>query len=94
MPTTISSPEDRAKIKAALKDISNLMTKVEDIRATIKESLTELSKEYDIPKRTINKMAKVYHKQSFFETQQENDEFETLYETVVESTSVNTSIQP
>lgn len=81
------SPADRANIKEVFKDIDHLLTQIEIARESIKEHIKALSSEFDIPKRTLNKMAKVYHAQSFHETQQEHEEFEDLYESVVNSQS-------
>ena len=83
------SPEQRANIKEVFKDIDHLLTQIEIARGSIKEHIKALSAEYNIPKRTLNKMAKVYHAQSFHETQQEHEEFEDLYESVVNSTTTN-----
>lgn len=83
----ISSPADRAKIKKMLSEISNSYTRISAEKDLIKETISDLSKEYEIPKRTLNKMAKIYHKQSYSLEQQAFEEFEELYENIVETTS-------
>lgn len=80
---TISCQEDREKIKNALNAISASLTTIEAEKDLIKDIVKEIVDEYDLPKRTVNKMAKVYHKQNFSEEVATNDEFETLYEEVV-----------
>lgn len=80
---TISCQEDREKIKNALNAISASLTNIEAEKDIIKDIVKEIVDEYDLPKRTVNKMAKVYHKQNFSEEVATNDEFETLYEEVV-----------
>lgn len=77
------SPEAITKIKAVFQDIDHLMSQVESLKDSIKDHITGLSDEYDLPKRTLNKMAKVYHAQNFMEEQQRNEEFELLYQNVV-----------
>lgn len=86
--TQISSPTDRAKIKKMLGEISNSYTRVAAERDLIKETISEMSQEFNLPKKTLNKMAKVYHKQNFHVEQADNEEFEDLYTTIVET--VNT----
>jgi hypothetical protein len=86
--TQISSPADRAKIKKMLGEISNSYTRIAAERDLIKETVTEMSQEFNLPKKTLNKMAKVYHKQNFHVEQADNEEFEDLYTTIVET--VNT----
>jgi len=81
------SPEDRFKMKQVFKDIDSLLTTIETCRASIKDHVSALSEEFDIPKKVLNKMTRVYHSQTFQVTQQENDEFETLYQTVVHTSS-------
>lgn len=82
--TQISSPADRAKIKKMLGEISNSMTRIEGERDLIKETIKEMSQEFNLPKRTLNRMAKVYHKQNFLREREEHEEFEGLYTTIVQ----------
>lgn len=84
---SISSTEDRKKIREMLQEVSNSMTRIAGEKDYIREAIKEFSKEYEIPKRTLNKMAKIYHKQSYNLEQQEFEEFETLYETILNPTA-------
>ena len=84
MTQSISSPVDRAKIKKMLAEISGSMTRVEAERDYIKESVKEMSAEFQLSKKTLNKMARVYHKQNFNEEVASHEEFEDLYETIVQ----------
>jgi hypothetical protein len=81
----ITSPADRKKIKDALQEISNSMTRMDAERDLIKEIKADLHEDFkeQLSKKQISKMARVYHKQNFTEEQQAADEFETLYEEVV-----------
>lgn len=83
--TQISSLADRAKIKKMLGEISNSLTRVAAERDLIKETISEMSKEFNLSKRQLNRMAKVYHKQNFLREQEEHSEFEDLYTSIVES---------
>jgi hypothetical protein len=73
---------DKKAIKDALGEISNSLTRNEAERDFIKEVLNDLHQKFQIPKKTLSKMAKVYHKQNFNEEVALNDEFETLYQTL------------
>lgn len=81
----ITNPADRKKIKDALQEISDSMTRMEAERDLIKEIKTDLHDQFktQLTKKQISKMARVYHKQNFSEEQRDADEFETLYAEVV-----------
>lgn len=82
--TQISSPTDREKIKKNLDELSNSYTRIAAERDLIKEMISEMADEFELPKRTLNKMAKTYYKQSFLKEQQDQEDFESLYTTIVE----------
>lgn len=82
--TPISSPTDREKIKKMLDELSDSYTRIAAERDLIKETIGEMSEEFELPKRTLNKMAKTYYKQSFLKEQQDQEDFESLYTTIVE----------
>ena len=84
MTQSISSPVDRDKIKNMLAEISGSMTRIEAERDYIKESVKEMSAEFQLSKKTLNKMARVYHRQNFNEEVASHEEFEDLYETIVQ----------
>ena len=81
----INNPADRKKIKDALNEISNSMTRISAERDLIKDIKASLFEEFKdkLTKKQIGKMARVYHKQNFKEECEESTEFETLYESVV-----------
>jgi hypothetical protein len=85
MMSQISNPADRVKIKKMLGEVSNSMTRIEGERDLIKETIKEMSQEFNLSKRQLNRMAKVYHKQNFTREQEEHSEFEDLYTSIVES---------
>jgi ssDNA-specific exonuclease RecJ len=70
-----------------LAEISGSMTRIEAERDYIKESVKEMSAEFQLSKKTLNKMARVYHKQNFSEEVASHEEFEDLYETIVQGQS-------
>lgn len=74
--------QDRKKIRDAMQEASNSLIRIDAERDLIKNIITDLNDAYQIPKKTISKMIKVYHKNNFQEEVASADEFETLYETV------------
>ena len=81
----VSNPADRKKIADALNEISNAMYRIQGEKDYIKETVDDLSKKFDINKKILNRMARIHYKQAFLETVAENDEFETLYENIMNS---------
>lgn len=80
IPTSI---EDRAAIRKALDQISEEYTNIETSRSRIKEILNALEDKYKTPKKTMSKVAKLYHKQSVSEFESEASEIKAIYKTIV-----------
>jgi Transcriptional regulator DsbA len=87
MTQSISSPTDRAKIKKMLGEISGSMTRMEAERDLIRETIKTMSDEFQLPKKTLSRMAKVYHKQNYTQEVAEHEEFEDLYQLIVQEKS-------
>jgi hypothetical protein len=77
---SISSPEDKKKIFDAVREISNSMLRAEAERDLIKEIVKEISDTYQIPRKTVKKIAVTFHKQNLTQVNQEHEEFVDLYE--------------
>ncbi len=77
-----SSPDDRKKIRGALEEISNSLTRIEAERSLIKEILQDVEDNFELPKKYTRKVAKIFHKQNFAEVKTEQEDLETIYETV------------
>lgn len=79
----LSNPKDRENLFKVIKDCSDAMTRAEAEGDFVKESITEVSKKLDLPKKLVARMVKVYHKQNYDEEVAVHDQFEKLYETVI-----------
>lgn len=79
----ITNPADKQKLLGVLKECSASKTRMEAERDLVKEAVGNISKELQLPKKIINKMVKVYHKQNFDEEVAVQDQFETLYQNIV-----------
>lgn len=71
--TQLNDPKVATAVKKSLQDISDQMTIMEGYKATIKEAIKGLSEEHDIPKKTLNWLAKTHHRQSYQSAVDEND---------------------
>ena len=79
----ISNPADRDKLLGVLKECSNSLVRMEAERDLIKEAVKDICDKLQLPKRVVNKMVKVYHKQNFDEEVAVQDQFMELYNAVV-----------
>lgn len=84
---TVSSPADRKKILDAMREISNSMTRISAERDLIKDIVKDVSDNFQIPRKTVNKIAKTYHKQNLTQEVQEHEEFVELYDSVTGTTT-------
>lgn len=84
---TVSSPDDKKKIFGAIREISNSLTRIEAERDLIKDIVKDVSDNYQIPRKTVKKIATTYHKQNMTQVEQEHEEFVELYEDVTKVSS-------
>jgi len=77
-----SSVEDRKRIKDCMDEISNSYLRQEAERTFVKEAISALADEVDIPKKYLGKMARIYHNQNMSELVSELEDIEALIETV------------
>jgi archaellum component FlaC len=78
-----SSPEDRKRIQACMSEISNSLTRMDAERDFIKEAIIALAEDVDVDKKTLRKMATIYHKQNLSEVTGEMEDLQALYEAVM-----------
>jgi hypothetical protein len=81
----ISNVTDRKKFLDALQEISNSFTRVEAEKDFIKDVVNNLVEEFELPKKTINKLARIYHKQNFNEETREFQELGILYQEITQT---------
>ena len=78
-----SDPKERQKLKAMLVEMTHGYSKVDAERDAIKEIADEAVRQFEIPKKIINKLARTMYKRNYADLQAEQEDFETLYETLV-----------
>jgi hypothetical protein len=79
----ISNPADREKLLKVIREVSDSMARSQSEKDYIREAIADISKQLQLPKKIVAKMAKVYFKQNYDEEVAVQDQFETLYETIV-----------
>jgi hypothetical protein len=91
--TIPSSSEDRKKIKTMLTEATHCMQRAEDERQSIKEIIDDAYAKFDIPKKILRKIATTMYKHNYEDVTAENDDFESLYEILVNSKNAVSSEQ-
>lgn len=84
-----SNPADRQKLKGVVEEVARCLQRMDDERSAMKDILEAAKDDLGIPPKFTRKLARTYYKQNFKETQTENEDFETLYESVIESSNQN-----
>lgn len=79
----LSNPADRKRLVDAMKELSNSMTRVEGERDFQKEAIDAVAEDLNLEKKYIRKLATIYHNQSMNQFKQENEEVESLYEIII-----------
>jgi DNA repair ATPase RecN len=80
--TIPSSPQDRAQVKERLTEISASLTRIEAEREHINEILQDLQDEYELPKKYMRKVSRVFHKQNINEVKEEFSDIEDIYNAI------------
>jgi hypothetical protein len=80
-----TNQEDRKKLKAMIVEMTNTLSRVDAEREHLKEIAAVASDEFGIQKKIINKLARTMYKNNYTDLQQENQHFEFLYESLVDS---------
>lgn len=86
-----SSPEDRKKLKAALTEMTYCHQRIDDEKSAMKDIADTIAEKFGLQKKVVNKLARTMYKRDYANLQQENEDFEVLYENIVEGGS---STQP
>jgi len=82
-----SDPAERQKLKSFLAEMTHCMQRADDERESMKEIAEEAYNQFNIPKKIVNKLARTMYKRNYADLQAENEDFEFLYEALVEGKS-------
>jgi len=72
-----------------MKEIPASMTRTEGEREFIREAIKDICDKHQLSKKTFRRMAKVYHKQNFNLELEEHEEFESMYQTITNTTTMD-----
>jgi len=78
----IISDKDKKEISGAMQEMSNCMLRTSAEKDLMKEIVSNLHEKFEIPKKVISKMAKVYHNQNLAEEISTHHEFVLLYNSI------------
>ena len=83
--TVPSSPNDRQKLKSMLVEGTHALQRIDDEREALKDIVSTISEEFEIEKKVLNKLVRTMYKRNYETLQAENEDFETLWETLMEN---------
>jgi hypothetical protein len=79
----VNNPKERDIVLNAVKEWSNSATRIDAEKDLQKNIIEDLADNVGIEKKYLNKLATMYHKQNFNQFQQEREEIEELYESII-----------
>lgn len=86
----INNPEERRKFKTTLATVTHHMQMIDDQKEAIKETVTDLSANTGIDKKLIRKLANTMYKHDYASRTEEEEHFQLLYETLINSKVTDT----
>lgn len=76
------SADGKEKIKKAIIELDNSMTRIDGERDYQKETINNLAEELGVDKKMIRRMARTYHKGNYSEQIIDNEAFESSYQLI------------
>lgn len=80
---------DRGKLKKAISELNDSMTRVSAENDLQKDTLASICEELGLDKKLVRRMAKVYFKANFNNEVEENKAFEEFYTIVMNTTATS-----
>lgn len=80
----VNTETDRKKLKSLLAALTHDLQIIDDRRECMKESIAEISQEFNIDKKIVRKLATTMYKHNYTDVVEEMEHFQDLYETLVE----------
>lgn len=78
----LTNPNDKKKIKGAIKELSDSMLRVDAEKDLQKDIIQVTHEDTGIDKKHMRKLAVIYHKQSMNDVKNEFEDVEGLYESL------------
>lgn len=77
-----TDPKKLEQLKAMIVEMTHTFSKIDSEREHAKEIASAAAETFAIPKKMVNKIARTMYKHNYTDLQQENEQFELLYESV------------
>ena len=87
-----SDPSTIKQVKDCMLEISYALSRIEGEKTFIKEAILALSEDTDIPKKALNKIAKLFHKSNKDEVEAENSSTNELYDRIFLQENVHSEV--
>lgn len=78
-----SSKDDRVVLKGMLTEMTHCLSKIDAQREAKKDIAKGIKEKFELASKVINKLASTMYKRNYTDLQQENEDFEDLYEILV-----------
>lgn len=78
-----SSPADRKRMKTMLSEATYCKQRIDDERQSIKDIVTRIHEEFELPKKLVTKLIGTLYKQDYADRVAEEEDFQFLYEAIV-----------
>lgn len=78
--------QDKKKLKNAIMELNDSMTRVAAERDLQKETINTIFDELGVDKKLVRRMAKAYYKANFNEEVEENNNFQEMYDNIISKT--------
>lgn len=85
------NPTEAKKVKDAVQEMVNCLIRIDSEKESMNDIAEMIQKKYGIRKSLLNKVAKAHHTHKYSQIQQENEQFETIYESLIETSSEETT---
>ena len=80
--TIPTNPKDLLKLKQMISQAVDCMTRIAAENEAKKEIIEEITEQFEVPKKLVNKAVTTQHKLNFSEQASDSENFELLYESL------------
>lgn len=84
-----TDPAKKQKLQAIIKDCVMVKHQMQTIKEGLDESVDVTVKEFNLPKKLINKLINTAYKRNFETLQKEQEDFEYIYESIMLTSNSN-----
>lgn len=82
--TIPSGQSERIEFKTIVVEMTKYLQQIDSIKEDLKLAAAAAEEKFSIKKKLISKLARTMYKHNYADLQQENEDFSTLYETLIE----------